>query len=206
MRIEIVRPYGGQEGARVRRGTLFHAPGATDAGEGSTEISRQRCIDLLNARIAVRLDQPSIDAAPGARPSVGLRPAAPASRDLNVSRGPKKKRTAPEQPAGEKVVVPRPPRRRQQAEPAPPRRIDQGSAPTGSPTGQDASPSSLQADHPSEASTSEPLKKKRGRRSGGSPSTTAGDSPNSPTSTTPPTSDGGDNTDPPSPDEDEVLE
>lgn len=217
MLIKITRTYGGQEGRRVKAGTVFFCGLAGENPEfdklGKT-LTLHRGHDLINARLAERIDTVSTEAAPGADPNPRRASpperrtqAIPENRRSSKTDGPVKRRTpakkelSAQEEAGE--LVKKPVRRRkphpkaQAPEPVAPEQVQ---GPNGSQTsGQ--SGSSSQADVPSDGSTGNKSGRRRGTRKGktaessdGSPSTPASKNQSPSTSATEPTPDGGDTT------------
>lgn len=204
MLIKITRTYGGQEGHRVKAGRTFWGGNPKEAPSGCDIITHARAVQLLGANLAVRLDEVSTTAAPGAP----KRPTAPARRGAVVQE-PRTTKVEPRKLEGRATVKKAVPRKAGRGgSTKTPAAKKTGADQTGSPTGKAASPSSSQAGHPTSTSTSGGPKPKRGQRSGGSPSTTPGNSSPGATASTPATADGGSSTEskPGDPPSKEVLE
>lgn len=206
MIIVIDRPYGGAEGHRIRAGTIFWCGAPADRPEhvpATNVITADRAAQLINGRLAHYVDGEGNNIPPERRG-----PVAPARRTQDVP--PKPRRRIPEEKnppepiatvkdSGKKSRGLRV--KTDKAAPPPERQVKKPSQ-SGGQTGKAASPSASPAAPQTKESTSEPLRPKRGQRSGGSPLTTDSNSRPGATFSTPLTANGGTSTGPASPDPD----
>lgn len=170
--IEIIRPYGGQEGRRVKPGTRF---AVNEEIEGLRTITELRAKALLRQNLAKTLDGKglTLDAAPAAQP--------------NRNRATRRLATTPankQEPDSKPGPSPRDAARRKTKQPVEPREPRPLNARAGIRAGTDAPASSSPEAHPILSSTLKQRGTRRGPKSGGSPSTTPASPPTSPELTT----------------------
>lgn len=170
--IEVTRPYGGQEGRRIKPGTRFSVD---EPIEGLVTVTTARAKALLRQNLAKTLDAESLtlDAAPAAEPNrnrAARRLAADPANKMEPDSKP-----GPSDRAKARRKTPQP------KEPREPRPLNDRA---GSRAGTDAPASSSQAGPAIVSSTLKQRGTRRAPKSGGSPSTTPGSQPTSPESTT----------------------
>ncbi len=191
MLAKIIRTYGGQEGRRVKAGTVFSVG---EQAQGLPVISLARFRQLQQQRLAEEYLAEGQVAAPGAKPAQPPRtrpaPAVPNKMEPDGKPG-----------ATNPAADPSPARRRarnktQNEAPKEPRPL--GRRPDGGQRGEEQPASSSPADHQVGSVTLRQRGTRRG--SAGSQSTTPGSSSPGPTSSTPATGPGGAATTPPAPD------
>lgn len=174
MLIEVVRPYGGAEGKRVKIGRRFWVQTPkTKAPPGVQEITQTRYAALKNMRLVVPVTAASApapkakpDRAPGSKPAPAPR-AAPAPAPLSKV-----------EPDSKPPAAPAPGARSAAKAQVQKTKASAASRPGGQPSAEGGQQSSSQAGRPTKPSTL----KQRGVRRGdsppsGLPSTTPGDSP-----------------------------
>ena len=183
MLVEVVRPYSGLEGKRVKPGTRFSVD-KERPGLQMITIHRANALkrNHLIKEIAIEGETPMELEAP--RPAKNQnRPRRPVAKvEEDSAPGPSRERDAQRRRTSSKAP------RRQDPEPAAPRKL---SGPAGSLTGQDALSSASPAARPITSSTLRQRGTRRDKASGGSQSTTHSDSSPGPKSSTPATTPGG---------------
>jgi len=186
MLIEITRPYGGQEGRRVKPGTRFWVTGVSRSSppEGVRTMERVRFGQLQRMGLADQVQDGAGRAAPGARPRPTPADPEPRSRELP----PRRTKVEPDSNAPN-------PRREAQARTPAKEAAEGEEGPTrprrGGRAGADPQSSSSEVVRQSGSVTLRQRGTRRDRTSGGSPSTTPSSASAGQTSSTPATSAGG---------------
>lgn len=181
MLAKILRTYGGQEGRRVKAGTIF-AVGDPQGDYVVITLARYR--QLAQQRLAEEFTGDRNAAAPAAKePS-------PRNRRAPTPGNKMEPESAPRQAPAPKTPTPRRAARRKGQEDAPksPRPLSRQS---GGPAGSELPASSSPADRQAGGVTFRQRGNRRGQGSAGSPSTTPSSSSPGPTSSTPATGRGG---------------